>query len=300
MAVIPQGLKARAGAWIGRAVRLEGLHSLWKAFSNDWWPMLLGYLKWPGAVMTGGWTWLEWHSVPVAVTLALGFYASARFASLTRGVIPASSGAMGVGQPGVGPSRAKGRLIDLDPTAQEEVKARENEITQLRERVAELESWKEKKDKEVSAALNIGVNTANLIMWERQKRDLVRQQKYLSFVARDAKSKHIESGKTKEEVIEDLRKRLIEIALDLKSRCGVYEPIEEMNRAIVDANFDLRHSNIEQEDFDWALRHHECKRLQVLAENRDAELTDSLAELRRWLKRRGQDEAQRRNQNWQA
>jgi hypothetical protein len=77
-------LKSRLGSWVERGVRVEGLHSLWKAFSDDWWPWLLGYLKWPGAFMTGGWTWVEWRSVPVALTLALAFYASARFASLTR------------------------------------------------------------------------------------------------------------------------------------------------------------------------------------------------------------------------
>jgi hypothetical protein len=79
-------LKSWARAWAGRGVRAEGLYALWKAVRDEWWPWLLGFLKLPGAFLTGGFSWLEWGSVPVALTLGLAFYASARFVSVTRGL----------------------------------------------------------------------------------------------------------------------------------------------------------------------------------------------------------------------
>ena len=78
MAGMLQNLKSRAGGWIERGVPAEGPWPLGKTVRDEWWPWLLGWIKLPGSALMGYWYWIEWGHAPVAITIALAFYVSAR------------------------------------------------------------------------------------------------------------------------------------------------------------------------------------------------------------------------------
>jgi hypothetical protein len=245
--------------------------------------------------MTGGWTWFEWHSAPLAIAVFLTVYASARSASFTR---IASAGVAGSAiRDGSEVPRQRGqRAIDLEPRSQDSADA----VNELIKKVQDLEIWKEKAQKELAASYATTEAIADLIMYQRQMHEIVRQQRHLHYLAKTARFREIGKDMTAEQTLEKLQADITGSALKLKNECGVYDPVAEMNKAISDANFDLWHHKISIDNHAWAVREHQCERLQRLAEDRQAELEDSLARLRRWLMRRGKSEVERRYQAGQA